>query len=354
MEPTQTNNKFQDNPLLRRKCGCNRNKLETTDWLSNYTYIDNEAIPRIVEVRFKNTRKEFYHNPNNLRLKTGHLVIVESTSGFDIGEVSMTSDLVNLQMRKRGMNPQKATLQNVLRMPNEHDLKIYYEAKELEPETVIKAREFAIELKLNMKINDVEIQADRRKATFYYTAEGRVDFRELIRVFARNFKVKVEMRQIGIRQEAGRVGGIGDCGRELCCSAWLNDFSTVPTIAAKQQNLYLNPSKLSGQCGRLKCCLNYELDNYIEAMEAFPPENIILKSKKGPARVFKLDILKGLIWFSMGSGADNTVFPVSVRNSNKIRDLNKRGVIPDDFKEFEYQDPKAKKKSLDDEFDFNI
>ncbi len=333
-----------DNPLLRKYCSCSGGKLDTTDWLSNYSYIDNEAIPRIVEVRFKNTRKEFYKNPNMLRLRSGNKVIVESPTGYDLGTVSLTSDLVNLQLKKRGIDPNKTELPNVIRMANEKDLAIYQEAKDLEMPTLIKTREIIKDLNLEMKLNDVEYQADKRKATFFYTAEGRVDFRELIKLLAKTFKIKVEMRQIGIRQEAGRVGGIGDCGRELCCSSWLTEFSSVPTIAAKQQNLYLNPSKLSGQCGRLKCCLNYELDTYMEAYQNFPPEDIVIETKEGKASVFKFDLLKGLIWFNHENNKDLPPFPLSIKDVNMILDMNERGILPDSFDMYVVKDKQEKRK----------
>jgi cell fate regulator YaaT (PSP1 superfamily) len=321
----------------KKMCSCSCQKLETRDWLENVNHPDLESIPEIVEIRFKSTRKAFFKNPNRLRLKTGEAVMVDLQTGYDLGFVSLVSDLVKRQMKKRNVDVESTPLNNLIRRATDRDKEIWQEAKDMEFDTMLQARKYAKELNLDMKINDVEYQADKKKATFYYTAEGRVDFRELIKVFAKNFRVKIEMRQIGIRQEAGRVGGIGDCGRSLCCADWLTDFTTVPTIAAKQQNLYLNPSKLSGQCGRLKCCLNYELDTYIEALEDFPEEDIVLETKKASARVFKIDILKGVMWFVYNSEEHTLPIPITIENVKKIHGMNSKKRKPDDlepFKEF--------------------
>ncbi|MFC2114483.1 stage 0 sporulation family protein [Bacteroidota bacterium] len=314
------------NTRSREKCRYCCNKLDTFDWMNSFQYPDNASIPEIVEVRFKSVRKIFCKNPEKIKLDIGDYVVVESSSGVDIGVISLVSNLVKIQMKNRGYCAESDFTYSILRIANEKDLKNWEEVKNLEYSTMIKARQLSKELNLAMKINDVEFQADKKKATFYYTAEGRVDFRELIKVFAKNFRTKIEMRQIGIRQESGRVGGIGDCGRELCCSSWLTDFTTVPTIAAKQQNLYLNPAKLSGQCSRLKCCLNYELDSYLEAFENFPDENIILQTDKGKARVFKIDILKGWMWFMLENADTASPVPLHITNVNKIIDMNKKNI----------------------------
>lgn len=327
------------------KCSNCSFKLDTYDWMTKMKYKDEENIPELVEVRFKNTRKGFYKNPNKLKLEVGDPVVVESPTGNDVGLISLVSDLVTLQMFKKEISEKSEAVLNIIRLAHKKDLDSWREARELEFETMVQGRKFAKEQRLNMKINDVEYQADRKKATFYYTADGRVDFRELIKVFAKTFKIKVEMRQIGIRQEAGRVGGIGDCGRELCCSTWLTDFTTVPTIAAKQQNLYLNPSKLSGQCGRLKCCLNYELDAYLEALEDFPEEDIIIKTKKGNAKIFKLDILKGIIWFIMIDEHNINPVPVKLDSVHKLIQMNKKKILTDELEKYAVPDFLAKKNS---------
>jgi len=305
-----------------------RNKLDTYDWLAGLRLADDEIVSPLVEVRFKNTRKGFYRNPEKFKLSYGDKVVVESTSGYDLGTVGLISTLVTKQIKVKG-NEQIAG--NILRMPTEADLNLWEESKRKEVQTKVKARQICRDYGLQMKINDVEYQADNKKATFYYSADGRVDFRELIKDYARNFKVKIEMRQIGIRQEAGRVGGIGECGREICCSCWLTDFNTVPTIAAKQQNLYLNPAKLSGQCGRLKCCLNYELDAYLEAFESFPDEGITIKTEKGDAKVAKIDILNKILWFTMVKDPEAAYWPISVDNTHKIIEMNKNKKYPPDL-----------------------
>jgi len=306
--------------------GC-RNKLLTYDWLEPYHYHETERIPKIVEVRFKSTRKGFYKNPNKLRLSVNDTVLVETTTGYDIGFVSLSSDLVYRQVKNKEVDI-RGDLPAILRLPGISDIHTWHEAMNREQQTKLKARQLAKELGLVMKINDIEYQADNKKATFFYTAEGRIDFRELIKVLASTFRIKIEMKQIGIRQEAGRVGGIGECGRELCCSCWLCNFTTVPTVAAKQQNLYLNPSKLSGQCGRLKCCLNYELDTYLEAFEAFPDENITLQTAKGTAKVFKIDILNKVMWFILEGQGEIQPWALTTDSVRKFLEMNKKGVKP--------------------------
>jgi cell fate regulator YaaT (PSP1 superfamily) len=302
----------------------------------------------IVEVKFKGTRKEYYKNPFGIDLEIGDAVTVESqTSGWDVGYVSLTGDLVMLQMKKNRIDESSEAVRKVLRKSNEMDLERYEEGKNLEYETMLHARRIAYGIGLVMKISDVEYQGDRTKATFFYTAEGRVDFRELIKQMAREFKIKIEMRQIGLRQEAGRLGGIGSCGRELCCSTWLTDFHSVPTTAARYQNLFLNPLKLSGQCGRLKCCLNYELDVYVEALNEFPEDNTILKTEKGLARVEKLDILKRIMWFRYEGDHGGKFFALEVDKVKSIIEMNEQGVSPVDLEEYLVEEEEPEEKELE-------
>ncbi len=314
--------------------GCG-SKLDVYDWLSNI-YVSEKSYhrPPIIEVKFKGTRKEYYKNVFNHELETGDPVVVESsTGGWDLGYISLTGELVQLQMRKYKIDENSDMMKKVLRRANDMDMHRYDEGKGLEQETMIKARQIAYGFGLQMKISDVEYQGDRTKATFFYTAEGRVDFRELIKNLAHSFKIKVEMRQIGLRQEAGRLGGIGSCGRELCCSTWLTDFHSVPTTAARYQNLFLNPLKLSGQCGRLKCCLNYELDTYVEAIREFPNDNVILKTAKGDCRIDKTDILKKIIWLKYIDDPSGKLFPLELSKFNQLMALNRDGVLPTELEE---------------------
>lgn len=314
--------------------GCG-SKMDVYDWLSNI-YVSEQTYhrPPIIEVKFKGTRKEYYKNTFNHELETGDPVVVESsTGGWDLGYISLTGELVKLQMRKYKIDENSDMMKKALRRATEMDMRRYEEGKGLEQETMIKARQIAYGFGLQMKISDVEYQGDRTKATFFYTAEGRVDFRELIKNLAHSFKIKVEMRQIGLRQEAGRLGGIGSCGRELCCSTWLTDFHSVPTTAARYQNLFLNPLKLSGQCGRLKCCLNYELDTYVEAIREFPNDNVILKTAKGDCRIDKTDILKKIIWMKYIDDPSGRLFPLELEKFNELMALNKDGVLPTELEE---------------------
>ncbi|MFZ1329086.1 MAG: regulatory iron-sulfur-containing complex subunit RicT, partial [Chitinophagaceae bacterium] len=269
--------------------GCNR--MNTHDWLRNLPMSDVASACKVMEVSFsQGTRKDFYRNPNLQLYEKGDLIAVEGISGFDVGEVSLTGEIVRLQMKKRNVKEDNPEMKKVLRVATDRDIEIWKQNKAREPEAVIRSRAIARQLKLDMKISQVEMQADGRKATFFYIADGRVDFRELIKVYASEFKVKVEMRQIGARQEAGKVGGIGSCGRELCCSTWLTDFKSVNTAAARYQNLSINQTKLSGQCGRLKCCLNYELDTYLDALQHFPDNCDVIQVAKGNAFLIKKDI----------------------------------------------------------------
>jgi len=281
-------------------CGTDScNKLTVFDWLANMS-LPNGQDPFIgVEVRFKNGRKLYYKNTDNLTLSIGDIVATQAKSGHDIGMVTLTGELVRVQMKRKKVNLEDA--ENVLkiyRKASQKDIDIWSASRDKEEPMKVKARQFAIDLNLKMKISDIEFQGDGSKATFYYTAEERVDFRELIKVFAREFRTRIEMKQVGFRQEAARLGGIGSCGRELCCSTWLTDFRSVSTSAARYQQLSLNPLKLAGQCGKLKCCLNYELDSYLDALKAFPKSDIKLYTEKGNAVCQKTDIFKGLMWYA--------------------------------------------------------
>ncbi|MBF4983361.1 hypothetical protein FNJ87_03110 [Nonlabens mediterrranea] len=275
--------------------GCN--KLTVFDWLANMELPDGQAPFNYVEVRFKNSRKEYFVNSENLQLKIGDIVATQTETGHDIGIITLTGELVRVQLKKKKIRYEKDDLPKVYRIASQTDVDKWKAAREREEPMKVRAREIAIRLNLQMKISDIEFQGDGSKATFYYTAEERVDFRKLIREYASEFKTRIEMRQIGLRQEAARLGGIGSCGRELCCSTWLTDFRSVTTSAARYQNLSLNPQKLAGQCGKLKCCLNYELDSYMDALKDFPKQNQKLYTEKGTAVCQKIDIFKGLMWY---------------------------------------------------------
>ena len=312
--------------------GCN--KLTVFDWLGNMSMPEGQKQFDIVEVRFKNSRKEFFRNTNNLSLNVGDAIAVEATSGHDMGTVSLTGELVKLQLKKRNINFDTEEIKKVYRKAKQADLDKWREAQSLETNTMYRARTIALKLGLEMKLSDVEFQGDKSKAVFYYTADARVDFRELIKVLADEFKIRVEMRQIGARQEASRLGGIGSCGRELCCSTWLTDFRTVSTSAARYQQLSLNPLKLAGQCGKLKCCLNYELDSYVDALKEFPDlDGKKLVTRKGDAFLQKTDIFRRMMWFSYRS--DPGVFiPVSVKTVHAILEANSKGEVPEDITPF--------------------
>ncbi len=276
--------------------GCN--KLTVFDWLSNMSLPSGEKPFDCVEVRFKNSRKEFFRNSENLSLSIGDIVATQAQSGHDIGMVTLSGELVKVQMKRKKVDFKEETLPKVYRKASQKDIDKWQKCRDREEEIKKRAREMAILLKLQMKISDVEFQGDGSKATFYYTAEDRVDFRQLIKDMAKAFSIRIEMRQIGYRQEAQRLGGIGSCGRELCCSTWLSDFRSVSTSAARYQQLSLNPQKLAGQCGKLKCCLNYELDTYLEALKDFPSQDTKLFTEKGIAFCQKTDIFKATLWFS--------------------------------------------------------
>ena len=302
--------------------GCN--KMNVFDWLSNMDMPQQDRFS-VIEVRFKNGRKDFYRNTENLNLTTGDAVIIEVQTGHHLGHVSMQGELVRLQMQKKKV-ANDDEIKKVYRLANQKDLEKFEEIKKRDLPTLYRTREIIKQFKLAMKLSDVEFQADNTKATFFYSTEDRVDFRELIKQLATEFKVRVEMRQISLRQEAGRIGGIGVCGRELCCSTWLSDFKNVATSAARYQNLSLNPSKLSGQCGRLKCCLNYELETYMEALKGIPEIEAPLLTDRGEARLQKTDIFRRIMWF--GFKEDNNWYPLNIDRVNEILAMNREGKKP--------------------------
>jgi len=317
--------------------GCNR--MNAYDWLHNLPLTDDAC--RVVEISFnQGTRKEFYRNPALQPFEKGDQVAVEGVNGFDLGEISLTGEIVRLQMKKRGVKEDQADMKKILRRASERDIDLWKQNKAREPEAVIRSRAIAKQLRLNMKISQVEMQADGRKATFFYIADNRVDFRELIKIYANEFKVKVEMRQIGARQEAGKVGGIGSCGRELCCSTWLTEFKSVNTNAARYQNLSINQTKLSGQCGRLKCCLNYELDTYLDALQQFPEQCDVLQVAKGNAFLAKKDIFKNLMWYTLPDS--NKQYPLSIERVKKIKSQNQQGIRPEELEPVEVVSSKPK------------
>ena len=279
-------------------CGSGSNKLAVFDWLSNMTLPSGQEKFNIFEVRFKNGRKHFYKNPDNLPVTMGDIVAVESSPGHDIGTVSLAGELVKVQMKKRKITEDHEDVKKIYRKASQRDIDIWQQSRAKEEETQRKGREILGRLGLQMKLSDVEYQGDGNKATFYYTAESRVDFRQLIRDLAGAFSIRVEMKQVGARQEAARLGGVGSCGRELCCSTWLTDFRKVTTSAARYQQLSLNPLKLAGQCGKLKCCLNFELDTYLDALKTFPKQDLVLKTEKGEAVFVKMDIFKNHLWYT--------------------------------------------------------
>lgn len=306
--------------------GCN--KLNVFDWLSN---MDNPSManqPSLVEVRFKNGRKGYFENVEKLNLSIGDVVAVESSPGHDIGTISLIGELVRIQVAKKSVKPDE--ILKIYRKARQNDIDKWQDAMRLEKPTMTQARKYAIELGLNMKICDVEYQGDKTKATFYYTAEHRVDFRELIKIYASSFKIRIEMRQIGARQEASKLGGVGSCGRELCCSSWLTDFRSVTTSAARYQQLSLNPQKLAGQCGKLKCCLNFELDSYLDAVKDFPDSSVNLKTKEEEYFHFKTDIFKGIFWYICKQDRMKMV-AVPVKRVKQLHAFNKKGEFPEEL-----------------------
>ena len=303
--------------------GCN--KLTVFDWLANMELAEGEVPFDWVEIRFKNSRKEFFKNTESLPLKIGDVVASEAEFGHDIGTVTLTGQLVKVQMqRKKTPFEDQTEAQKIYRIATQKDIDKWIDLRNKEEAMQVRARQIAIDLNLKMKISDLEFQGDGSKITFFYTANQRVDFRELIKIFAKEFSTRIEMRQVGLRQEAARLGGIGSCGRELCCSTWLTDFRSVSTSAARYQQLSLNPQKLAGQCGKLKCCLNFELDSYMEALKAFPSTDVKLLTEKGEAVCQKSDIFKGIMWYAY-KGDWITWFPLEVTDVATIVELNKNG-----------------------------
>ena len=304
-------------------CGSDScNKLTVFDWLENMHPPQGEEDCSFVEVRFKNSRKEFFRLPKELKPQAGSLVITKVDRGYDLGTVTLAGALVAVQMKRKKIKAESDKIGTILRLANQEEIDIWQASRAKEAEVQKRARELAIALKLNMKLSDVEFQGDGKKATFYYTADKRVDFRQLIKDMARAFSIRIEMRQIGLREEASRLGGIGSCGRELCCSTWLTDFRSVNTAAARYQQLSLNPQKLAGQCGRLKCCLNYELEVYRSALKAFPKAEVKLQTEKGIGVFQKMDIFKGLIWYAY-KGEWTTWHKLTVSAVKEIIEKNK-------------------------------
>jgi len=304
--------------------------MNVHDWLANLPFADPSSACKVVEVSFNNgSRKDFFRNTTVQIFEKGDLIAVEGVSGFDVGSISLTGEIVRMQMKKRNVKEENPEMKKLLRRSSDRDIEIWKQNKAREPQAIIRSRAIAKQLKLEMKISEVEMQADGRKATFFYIADGRVDFRELIKVYAGEFKLKVEMRQIGARQESAKVGGIGSCGRELCCATWLTDFKSVNTAAARYQNLSINQTKLSGQCGRLKCCLNYELDTYLDALQGFPDNCDTIQVTKGTANLIKKDIFRNLMWFMLPDSSKQ--YPLTIERVKKIKSQNLEGVIPDEL-----------------------
>ncbi|MES2479316.1 MAG: regulatory iron-sulfur-containing complex subunit RicT [Bacteroidota bacterium] len=323
--------------------GCN--KMNVFDWLGTIPLPSGVKPFPIVEISFNNgSRKEYFKNNSTYTIAKGQWVTVEGVGGFDMGQVSLTGELVKLQMKKYGVQDQSA-LKRIMRPSTTEDLEAYNQNKQREKEIMVRSRAIAKELKVDMKIGEVELQADGKKATFFYTAEHRVDFRELIKVFATDFKIKVEMRQIGARQESGKVGGIGSCGRELCCSTWLTDFKSVNTTAARYQSLSINQTKLSGQCGRLKCCLNYELDTYMDALRHFPTHADNIQTAQGKANLIKKDIFRNLMWYAFPSSSKH--YPLTIERVKEILELNKQGVFPEELQAVELEATAKEKLKID-------
>lgn len=306
------------------------NKLNVFNWLGNISEIVPEGQFPVVEVRFKNSRKEFFTNPNRYILYVGDVVVTEADTGYDVGTVSATGEIVRLQLRKKEIKDTSG-LKKILRKARQQDIAKWKEAQAMEGKALLVSRQLAQQLQLEMKLMDVEYQGDKTKATFYYTSDGRVDFRELIKKLAAELKIRVEMRQIGARQEAARLGGIGVCGRELCCSTWLTDFRTVNTNNIRYQQLSVNPTKLAGQCGKLKCCLNYELDTYLDALKEFPEvQDKFLITQKGKAKFIKLDVFRRRIYWAYEN--DPGIFiPLSIERTKEIMQMNEHNIFPEDL-----------------------
>jgi len=324
-------------------CGCD--VMTVFDWLEGVPIPEGQRAFDIVEVRFKRNRKGFYRIGQGRRVQTGDVAVVDAVPGEDMGIVSLTGELVRAQMKAKRVKDTHE-IRKVIRKADMNDITAWQASRNREDETLSKARSVVSEHKLDMKLGDVEFQGDGTKCTFYYTAEQRIDFRELVRVLASEFKVRIEMRQIGARQESARLGGIGVCGRELCCSTWLTDFRSVSTGAARYQQLSLNPQKLAGQCGKLKCCLNFELDQYKEAVAKFPPPSTKLMTRKGKAGHFKTDIFGGRMWFQYFDDPGTSPVPIDLKDVRNIMDMNARGEKPDDLQKFAIQEEAAPEDAL--------
>lgn len=326
-----TINTSENNEFYVNQQGCC--KLSAYDWLSDYNDGSGAENFNYVEVRFKNGRKDFYSFPQEMTLKKGEVVAVEASPGHEIGIVSLAGEVVRVQMRRKDIDTKKRDIKRVFRHARAVDIEKWLEVIALEHDTMIETRNIAASLNLEMKINDVEYQGDKTKAIFYYTASDRVDFRELIRKLADSFKVRIEMKQIGVRQEAAKVGGIGPCGRELCCASFMSSFTSVSTASARVQQLSLNPQKLAGQCGKLKCCLNYEVDDYIDTLKHFPESGIPLKTKKGKAFHVKSDVFRKIMWYAYTDDSNN-LLALSIKNVFRIQKMNKRNKFPKELEEF--------------------
>ena len=318
------------NVLCHNQC-----KLDSFNWLKDYQDIPSQGELLVAEVRFKNDRKDFYSYPSELELIEGELVAVETAIGHDIGIVTMVGSLVERQRRRKGSSCPVGELKKIYRRARIADVEKFLESTRLEERTLYRSREIALNLKLDMKLNDIEYQGDKTKAIFYYTADGRVDFRELIKKLAEEFHIRVEMRQIGFRQESAKLGGIGSCGRELCCSSWITNFQSVTTNVARIQQLSPNPQKLAGQCGKLKCCLNYEYDTYVDALKAFPDTHIVLRTKKGDASYSKTDVFKGLMWYSYVFDRNN-MMAIPAEKVKEIISMNNKGKMPEQLEDYAF------------------
>lgn len=312
-------------------CGTNScNRMNAYDWLVNLPISDAATACRVIEVSFnQGSRKDYFRNSTLQYFEKGDWIAVEGVAGFDVGEVQLTGEIVRIQLKKKGLDEFSGEIKRVLRPATDRDLEQWRQQKDRERDALIRTRAIAKQLRLNMKVSQIEFQADGKKATFFYIADDRVDFRELIKILAGEFRVKVEMRQIGARQESGKVGGIGSCGRELCCATWLTDFKSVNTAAARYQNLSINQTKLSGQCGRLKCCLNYELDTYLDALQGFPENADMLQVARGTATLIKKDIFKNLMWYVLPDS--NKQYPLTIERVKKIRSLNTQNIVPEEL-----------------------
>lgn len=336
-----------NNAFLTRGCQCRPNheggnekvynkiycKLSDHDWLGHLNLPSGIERFNCVEVRFKNSRKDFYRLQGDFAVNVGDIVAVEASPGHDIGIVSLTGETARLQMKRKNLDPVSDDIKKLYRRARSSDIEKWIVSVEKEDDTMYRTKKITHDLKLEMKMNDVEYQGDGTKAVFYYTAEDRVDFRELIKILAEQFKIRIEMRQIGVRQEAARLGGIGSCGRELCCSSWMCSFSSVTTNSARTQQLSLNPQKLAGQCSKLKCCLNFERDAYVDALKTFPDSSVVLKTKKGNAVHQKSDVFKKLMWYSY-EDEPASMISLPIKKVKQIMDMNKRGKSPEKLEDF--------------------